>query len=388
MHLTDPSFRRQVLVQLGADAEQADALLAYNRNPFHPAELSPAQILPLADEESVHEWREYAREAARTGVAQTLKAHLRQLDFPVRAGMSEAEEYRRAIRTGAETAGMKVATGLELRAPDGLELLIHPTVAGHIPILIAREREDFESLLRAFVYRNEPREIPPSMGAAMIAGFNNWSRVARLRAAFEAANPGSSEGDWLAEFGRIKPQHHRYQDRFILVSDSPYSGVSEELHALGLIIRYEHESTHYVTKRLLGSMKNNLLDELIADYAGITAAAGVFRADWFLRFMGLEEFPRYREGGRFQNYLADPPLPQNCLAIEQALLVRAAERLAAFAAEHREDLASPRGLAFMPLALARLTLETLASEHAAEALQTALAETAQHYQIAEDWRVR
>jgi hypothetical protein len=345
-------------------------------------------VLPLADEESVHEWREYAGEATAMGVEQTLKAHLPQLNFPVRPGMSEEPEYRRATRTGAAFAGMASATGLEFERPEALELLIHPTVAGHIPILITGARSDFESLLRAFLYRNEPRAIPPSMGAAMIAGFNNWGRVAKLRAAFEAAHPGSSESDWLEEFGRIKPQRHLYQDRFILVSDSPYSGVSEEKRALGLIIRYEHESTHYMTKRLLGSMKNNLLDELIADYAGITAAAGVFRADWFLRFMGLEGFPRYREGGRFQNYLSEPPLPADCVALEQALLVAAANHLATFAESHREHLASPRGSALMPIALCRLTLEELASEHCRETLDEALAQTSRDFEIAEDWRER
>ena len=30
-------------------------------------------------------------------------------------------------------------------------------------------------------------------------------------------------------------------------------------------------------------MRNNILDELVADYMGITAAAGRYRADWFLR---------------------------------------------------------------------------------------------------------
>lgn len=388
MHSSDTTLRRQVLVDLGADVRQADDLLIYNRNHFQETGLTLPRTLPLEDEKSVLEWCGYAHEAMETGVEQALKAHLPQLSFPVRLGISQELEYRQATRSGVPTAGMESATGLELSRSSGLELVIHPTIAGRIPILVAREREDFEDLLRAFLYRNEPREIPASMGAAMIAGFNNWSRVAKLRAAFEAAHPGSTEADWLEEFGRIKPQHHLYQDRFILVSDTPYSGVSEEKRALGRIIRFEHESTHYMTKRLLGSMKNNLLDELIADYAGITAAAGAFRADWFLRFMGLEDFPRYREGGRFQNYLADPPLPPDCMTIEQALLVQAAHSLAAFDAKHLERLRSPRGRALMPLALCRLTLELLASDHSAEILEREIDCISRDFQIADDWRER
>ena len=388
MHFNDPSLRRLVLIQLGADARQAEALLAYNENHFQHAMSARPVVLPLADEESVHEWREYARGSETAGVWETLRAHLPQLHFPVRSGMSGDPEYLQATRSGAPVAGMAAATGLELRQPRDLELVIHPTIAGHIPILIARERSDFESLLRAFLHRNEPREIPPSMGAAMIAGFNNWGRVAKLRAAFEAAHPAASAAEWQAEFAAIIPQRHRYQDRLILVSDSPYSGVAQVNRPLSLILRCEHESAHYMTKRLLGSMKNNLLDELIADYAGIVAAAGVFRADWFLRFMGLEDFPRYREGGRFQNYLADPPLAPDCPGLLRALLVRAVKNLAAFDASHVGQLRSPRGRALMPLVLSRLTLEVLAGDRAGEILEQEIAAVFGGFQIGDDWRER
>ena len=80
-------------------------------------------------------------------------------------------------------------------------------------------------------------------------------------------------------------------------------GLAEaEWREMSLVIRREHECAHYFTRRLFGSMRNNLLDELIADYAGLVAATGRFRADWFLRFIGLEEFPRYRPGGRLDLY--------------------------------------------------------------------------------------
>ena len=37
---------------------------------------------------------------------------------------------------------------------------------------------------------------------------------------------------------------------------------------------------------------------------------GWIRADWFLRSMGLESFPAYRDGGRLQNYRGRPPLSE------------------------------------------------------------------------------
>ena len=69
----------------------------------------------------------------------------------------------------------------------------------------------------------------------------------------------------------------------------------------------EHECAHYLTKRVTGSMSNNLLDELLADYVGIVAAAGTYRGDWALEFLGLEDYPAYRNGARLQNYRGSPP---------------------------------------------------------------------------------
>jgi len=67
-------------------------------------------------------------------------------------------------------------------------------------------------------------------------------------------------------------------------------------------------------------MRNNLLDEVIADYFGITAACGRFRADWLLRFFGLESYPRYRAGGRLEHYRGDPPLSDAAFLVLQRLL--------------------------------------------------------------------
>ena len=130
------------------------------------------------------------------------------------------------------------------------------------------------------------------------------------------------------------PHKELYQDRFLILSDGPYSNVSageiglteQEWRRTSTTIRLEHECTHYFTLRVFGSMRNNLLDELIADYAGITAV-GPYRADWFLRFMGLEFFPAYREGGRLQNYRGEPPLSESAFRALQRLVRDAAENL-------------------------------------------------------------
>ncbi|MEH2229412.1 MAG: hypothetical protein V7K71_07160 [Nostoc sp.] len=108
---------------------------------------------------------------------------------------------------------------------------------------------------------------------------------------------------------------------------------------LSLIIRLEHECCHYFTRRVFGSMRNNVLDELIADYQGIVAANnGRYRADWFLRFVGLEKFPNYQEGGRLENYRGNPALSDGAFRILQVFVKQAAENLEIFNQNHIEEL--------------------------------------------------
>ena len=290
--------RRRIWADAGATNAQTAELLEYNQNCFDHALLPALSDLPVADELFVQAWREYAGAGGPRGVFSVLASNLIQLRFPIQSGISQSEAYAQATRRGILPNEGGAETGLRLTAPEDLRLEIYPTPAGHIPILTAKNREDFVSLQRALLHRNEPVPVPDSKGACMVAGYNNWGRVRSLQKAWEQKKDAQAAcGDWDAEFQRIIPRKELYQDRFILLSSGPYSGV--QAAELGLeaaawlelswILRKEHEATHYFTRRLFQSMRNNLLDEIMADYMGITAAAGHFRADWFLRFMGLEE---------------------------------------------------------------------------------------------------
>lgn len=137
-------------------------------------------------------------------------------------------------------------------------------------------------------------------------------------------------------------------------------------------IRLEHECAHYFTRRVLGSMRNNLLDELIADYVGIASAAGGYRAEWFLRFVGLEG-KGYREGGRLQNYRGDPALSDDAFARLQPLVRAAAWSLQAADAEHPGLCATIEGRAKAIVALAGLTLEEMAASGGADRISARMA---------------
>lgn len=368
--MNQQEFRANVLADYGASAEESQELLAYNQNVFASSCKTLPLQFPLAPEAHVAAWEEYAATARVIGAFEALKRVLVQLRFPIQSGISQTEAYRSATRKGVLVDGMAEATGLLLTLPEQLQLMVHQSLAGAIPVLLTGNREDFVTLVQALTMRNEPLPVPASMGACMVAGFNNWARVRSLRKQWSAQNPSNcTDANWAAEFGRIIPQKELYQDRFIILSDGPYSDVSgsnmeiwePEWRRLSLTIRLEHECTHYFTRRLFGSMRNNLLDELIADYRGIVAATGYYRADWFLRFLGLESFPDYREGGRLQNYRGQPPLSDGAFKILQALVKAAAENLERFDAKHAGELRSLNGQTLMLVALTYLTLEELAS---------------------------
>lgn len=103
---------------------------------------------------------------------------------------------------------------------------------------------------------------------------------------------------------------------------------------------------------MFNSMRNNLLDELIADYRGIVAAIGHYRAD-----------------GRIHNYQGQTARSARAFVVLQALVKAAAENLEYFARYFRSQLPEARNLPLMLIALARLTMEELASDEAFERLQ-------------------
>ena len=379
------------LAGFGATGPEIAELVAYDDNVFDLAALAatPPPALPLPDEPGIAFWEARVREARARGAAAVLGEHLPQLHFPIGEGMSGSAAYRAATRQGVPAASLPEATGLRLRHPERIELELHASAAGRIPVVITREREDFVALVRALAKRNEPRPVPDAQGALAVSGYTNWSRVRERRQRWEGGERTSGEtATWSEELQRLRQRPELYQDRLIVLSDGPYSGVpagAMELPAsawreLSLAIRRDHECAHVFTKRLLGSMRNRLLDELIADYAGIVAAAGRFRADWLLRFLGLEDLPRVRAGGRLEVYRGTPPLSDGAFRVLAAVAGAAAANLERFdAAELGSRPRSLLGLALALAAIASHRATDLAAADGAESLARAYRTLADRY---------
>ncbi|WP_193199187.1 DUF7005 family protein [Nostoc sp. MG11] len=375
-------FRTNVLAHFGATAAQTEELLVYNQNVFNHNTLTHTIQFPLPPEAHVAAWEGYALAAKVVGTFDALKRVLFQLKFPIVEGISQTQTYQAASRRGVVVdGGMAEATGLVLQQPQKLQLILHQSLAGTIPVLLTENRDDFVSLVQALTKRNEPHPVPTSMGACLVSGFNNWDRIYQYRQKWEAESFANRyQSTWQEEFQRLIPQKKLYQDKFIILSSGSYSNVSandmeleeSQWQSLSLTIRLEHECIHYFTRRLFHSMRNNILDELIADYRGIVAATGYYRADWCLRFLGLESFPHYREGGRLQNYRGQPPLSDKAFAILQALVKAAAENLQRFHTDYPEDLTDANMQPLMLMCLTHLTLEELASQEAKFRIQQTL----------------
>jgi hypothetical protein len=369
--------RSRALSGLGAPADLLDELLAYGRNPYREIELPPG-FPPLAEEPQVPFWRRYAAQAATEGVAPALSRRFPQLRFPVRAGVSGDDAYRAATRRGAfDRERPEVA--LDLERPEALALSLAELPAGPVPVLVAPARADFETLVRAFTCRNEPEAVPASMGACLIKGLADWERVAAYRADWARRRGGDDDEAWQAAMGELAQVKDLWQDRLILLSTGPYSAVPAAEVGLdeaawrekSVAIRLAHEGFHYLTLRLCGRIRSNLLDELLADFAGLVAAFGTYREDLARRFLGVDLLPELRVGGRLAVYRGDPPLSDRALEVVARLGAAATRELARI--ELTEDeRRSPAAAAALLVALARVELESYAGDGLGGALAVEL----------------
>ncbi len=366
--MTRRDARAEVLRAHGATPAETEELLAYTEPAFRVPDELPGPF-PLPDEPFVAAWEGYAAEAEERGAWPVLREKLVQLRFPVAAGVSATDAYRAATRRGERS--WPPHGGTRLRDPERLRLFLHPTAAGRVPVVVAGHRDDFVTLVRALARRNEPDAVPGSMGACIVGGYVNWDRVGALRGAWEASHPGDDAG-WAVELRALAPHRELYQDRFVLLSRGPYSGVpaaamgmsAGEWEEASLAIRLEHECAHHLTRRAFGSMRNTAHDELIADFAGVVSACGRFRADWVLRFLGVEDFPRFRADGRLRSYRGDPPLSDGAFRVLQSLVRDAAANLEAAGLERAVDWGDLDARARALAAMARLTLEELGAPEA------------------------
>lgn len=259
-----------------------------------------------------------------------------QLNFPIEKEINQTTAYKDAtlkgILKGIEWDNNKLA----LNDIANISLELYHSFAGNTPILIIPHERDFEKIIQSLLHKNNPSKIPASMGASIINGINNWQKIKSLQNNFLSQNRGTS---WAEEFKKnILPFPHLYKDRLIIISKKYYSNVPPKEFGLtgdywsttSMKIRLNHECTHLYTLKKYGIASNNLHDELIADYIGIVKALGSYRKQWMLQFMGLEDYPSYRKGGRLENYIQDIEINSSDFALLTSVIKNSIENISLF----------------------------------------------------------
>jgi hypothetical protein len=272
--------------------------------------------LPLSDLPELGWWQELGRCSANGAgqglqLLRTLETALPQLLLPQVDGISGTELYKSLVLRGEAADRRQLSAGgpeVFWHQPEALTFWIAHHPCGAMPVLQTPSRHDFAQLLRALAHRGEPQQVAEGVHAQAISGLIHWGLIHR--------------------FGR------QSRSQLIVLHQAPYGSVPAEHVPGGLddyewlavstSLRLEHELTHLATKRLLGEMRLNLLDELIADCMGMIAALGFFSAELFGRCLGIDA-----DDGRWISYTGELSEPEahRALALVMARSLELEHRL-------------------------------------------------------------
>jgi hypothetical protein len=312
----------------------SDELSLYFQNKF----ISKETINSFRDEPYINSWEKYCIESEESGAIEVLKKCYPQLNFPVAEVINKTQAYIDAVLRG-KTEHLNLSEKLILNNPQGIDISIYESIAGKVPVLKIPDNQDFIQIIQCLLHKNNPTFVPLSMGACLVNGINNWDRLHNLQRNWIANNLG---GNWNEEFSKnVLSNSSLFKDKIVILSTKPYSNVAA--NSLGLSedvwktysysIRLEHECTHLYTLKKYGYATNNLHDELIADYIGISKTIGSYNKAWMLTFMGLENYPTYRKGARLENYLGNTDLSFENFEKLTVIIKNAIENIALFDAQ-------------------------------------------------------
>ncbi|MBE6101164.1 MAG: hypothetical protein E7200_03540 [Selenomonas ruminantium] len=146
---------------------------------------------------------------------------------------------------------------------DSLRISFVRTLGGRLPVIATESHEDFRGMEALLNGRAEKANLPLTVNAFTI---------------------------------KAKAENI-FKHCVLLLNRAPYSNIparelgleQEEWLERSHRLRTAHECGHYETLRLFGGMKNNALDEILADALGQIAAFGDFDADRQRLFFGLKK---------------------------------------------------------------------------------------------------
>ena len=311
-----------------------------------------------SDEAFVNAWRRYAEEVQAAGTCRSFNSLSRAIVlFLIQAGMEQRcrvpdrhAERKRIIPRRKANDGRASLGGLRRKYVWDYM----PRSRAGYPSLWPGTREDF------IVAR-----LRPDSGGTNLRRFRRpWG---------PASCPGTATGTACGTNLTTLVPGSPF-DRFVLLSEGNYSAVAPETLSLetglwkeqSLRLRLEHEGVHYATKRLFGTIRNTLHDELLADSFAVFLTTGSVRTDWLLHFFGLEHYPELRMSGRLANYRGHPRLSDEAFAVLARLAVLSISNIAAAFHLLRERLRERSDLLLLLASMTAMSLEEFALPDGAE----------------------
>ena len=243
--------------------------------------------LPLTEKPAIKWWKQWLDETPAAKHFESLRSYLPQLWINPQIGASGSITYKNLVLRGEAYSPLEKGAYLRLNDEKGFSVHLAVHACGTFPVIEIKDQADFVQVVRCLAYRCEKQEIVSSVHAQAVAGLIHW--------------------------GLLRKIDQQERAELIILHRSPYSSLpecvipgnptEEQWVELSQVWRLEHELTHLATQRLVGEMRLNLFDELIADSLGMLKALGLFSADIFRQGLGLEKDGSTTEKSRVHTYL-------------------------------------------------------------------------------------
>ena len=239
---------------------------------------------PLKDGEFIEWWKEWIMSSHKNQDWERLRRDLPQLYVSPNRGARLDYQYKELVLQGVTPTSKQIEGGV--KEPTGFSIFLESHWCGSIPVIRVQMKNEFDTLLQCLVHRCEPVEIQESVHSQAVSGLIHWGLI--------------------GTFGKSA------RCNMLILHDSPYSSVSytaipgisseEEWIQCSHLWRLEHELTHIACKCLVGEMRLNLYDELLADAMGMRASLGYFDAHLFALTLGLNSDGTAKKDGRAYTY--------------------------------------------------------------------------------------
>lgn len=262
--------------------------------------------LPLSNDVQMEWWSQWMTSTKEDQQWIELSKCLPQLLIQVEKNAREGIQYKRLVLQGAEASAADLDGGMA--EPHGFNLSIAEHWSGSMPVITVDKGEDFKNILRCLVYRCEPVEIQSSVHSQAISGLIHWGLIRKIDRSKRCA--------------------------LLILHNAPYSsldfkGISgvdnyEQWLRLSHQWRLEHELTHIACKAVVGEMRLNLYDELLADCMGMLKSIGHFSSKLFAKGLGVTEEGLFTESSRMHAYTRELNV-QDKSVVSQLAFERAVE---------------------------------------------------------------